>query len=141
VNTGWYPETGGTASDILCLWGMDCILGSYQTDVFTLSLSYDASKTGACLIATPDGNGNWINAVDQNLGGAKTLVPGPWKAGYALGSYGIDAATKTVWAVLNYNSYFAAVAGVWPSPAMLTISAGRRPRRGRRLPSAIPAVF
>jgi len=30
----------------------------------------------------------------------------------ALGTYGIDAATKTVWAVVNFNGYFAAVLGV-----------------------------
>ncbi len=112
VNTGWYAETSGTASDILALWGMGYVLGSDQTDVFTLSLSYDSSKGSSFVIATPDGNGNWINAADQNLGGVKTFVSGPWKAGYALGTYGIDTAGKTVWAVLNYNGYFAAVAGV-----------------------------
>jgi hypothetical protein len=112
VNTGWYPEAGATASDILALWGMGSTMGSSQTDIFALSLSYDANKSGAFVLATPDGNGKWINAVDQNLGGAKTFVAGPWKAGCALGTYGIDTDTKTVWAVLNYNNYFAAVAGV-----------------------------
>ncbi len=112
VNTGWWTETSSTASDILALWGMGYTMGSGQTDVHTLSLSYDKSKGGALVLATPDGNGNWINAVDQNLGGAKTLVTGPWKAGYALGTYGIDTASGTVWAVINYNGYFAAVAGV-----------------------------
>ncbi len=109
VNTGWLAAVRNTASDILTLWGMNSILGSDQTDVYTLSLSY---SSGSPVLATPDGNGNWINAVDQNLGGAKKLVTGPWKAGYALGTYGIDTATKTVWAVLNYNGYFAAVAGI-----------------------------
>ena len=112
INTGWTAETANTGSDILALWGMGYVLGSDQTDVFTLSLSYDSSKGSSFAIATPDGNGNWINAADQNLGGAKTFVAGPWVAGYALGTYGIDTASKTVWAVLNYNSYFAAVAGV-----------------------------
>jgi len=110
VNTGWYPETSGTASDILVLLGMVYSMGSNQTDVYTLSLTYDTKKAGAPVLATPDGNGNWIKAVDQNLGGASSFVTGPWKAGYALGTYGIDAASGTVWAVLNYNGYFAAVA-------------------------------
>jgi hypothetical protein len=109
VNTGWYNDTSRTASDILALWGMGYVLGSNQTDVYTLSLSY---KGGAPVLATPDGNGNWVNAVDQNLGGAKKHVRGPWQAGYELGTYGIDTATNTVWAVINYNGYFAAVAGV-----------------------------
>ena len=113
VNTGWLAETTGTASDILALWGMGHTLGSNQTDVFTLSLSYDQAKASGALfvLATPDSNGNWIDAVDQNLGGAKKLVNGPWKAGYGLGTYGIDTVAKTVWAVLNYNGYFAAVVG------------------------------
>ena len=112
VNTGWYAENGNTGSDILALWGMGYTLGSDQTDIYTLSLSYDKSKGSSFALATPDGNGNWINAVDQNLGGAKTFVAGPWKAGYALGTYGIDTAGNTVWAVLNTNGYFAAVYGV-----------------------------
>jgi hypothetical protein len=109
VNTGWYAKTSNIASDIVALWGMGYTLGSSQTDVYTLSLSYSG---GSPVLATPDGNGNWINAVDQNLGGAKTFVQGPWKASYALGTYGIDTASGTVWAVINYNGYFAAVAGV-----------------------------
>jgi len=112
VNTGWFAETVYTASDILVLWGMGYTLGTAQTDVYTLSLTYDTKKSGAFVLATPDGNGNWINAVDQNLGGIKQLVQGPWKASYPLGTYGIDAASNTVWAVINYNGYFAAVAGV-----------------------------
>ena len=112
VNTGWSAETSSTASDILSLLGMGYVLGSSETDVYTLSLTYDTKKTGALVLATPDGNGNWIKAVDQNLGGAATFVKGPWKAGYPLGTYGIDAVLGTVWAVLNYNGYFAAVAGV-----------------------------
>jgi hypothetical protein len=109
INTGWYPETSGTASDILALWGMGYVMGSSQTDVYTLSLTFDPKKGGAPVLATPDGNGNWIKAVDQNLGGASSFVAGPWKAGYALGTYGMDAASGTVWAVLNFNGYFAAV--------------------------------
>lgn len=109
VNSGWIAAATNTASDILSLTGMGHTLGSDQTDVYVLSLSY---KSGSSILATPDGNGNWINAVDQNLGGIKKLVQGPWKSGYALGTYGIDTTTGTVWAVINYNGYFAAVAGV-----------------------------
>jgi hypothetical protein len=111
VNTGWYPEAATTASDILVLWGMGYTLGSQQTDEFTLSMSYDKTKGSSFVLATPDGNGNWIRAVDQNLGGAAKLVTGPWKSGYALGTYGIDTTAGTVWAVLNYNGSFAAVIG------------------------------
>jgi len=111
VTTGWYAESTQTASDVLVLWGMGHTLGSSQTDVYTLSMSYDATKGSSFVLATPDANGNWAKAVDQNLGGATKAVTGPWKSSYALGTYGMDPATKTVWAVLNFNGCFAAIAG------------------------------
>jgi len=40
------------------------------------------------------------------------FVPGPWNASYKLGTYGIDAATNTAWAVVNYNGVFAVVANI-----------------------------
>lgn len=111
VNTGWLAASG-TASEIFLLTGMAYNLGSPLTDVYTLSLSYDKTKGGSIVLATPDGSGNWVNAADQIFGGVKKFVQGPWKTGYALGTYGIDTTAGTVWAVLNYNGYFAAVAGV-----------------------------
>ena len=111
VNTGWLAANATTASDILMLWGMGTVLGSAQTDTFVLSLGYDKTKGSSFLLATPDGNGQWINAVVQNTGGASRQVSGPWKPAYGLGTYGIDTATQTVWAVLNFNGAFAAIAG------------------------------
>jgi len=120
VDTGWTPKTvatpkgyGETASDILTLWGM-ADLGSEQTDEYTLSMSYDPAKScpehlgkGLFGLATKDTGGNWINAVDKNVGGTNKFVMGPWKQGYKLGTYGVDPGTKTAWAVVNYNSDFA----------------------------------
>jgi hypothetical protein len=120
VDTGWTPGTAGThkaecgtASDILSLWGM-ADLGTDQTDVFALSLTYDPRKAplerlgkGLFGLATKDDRGNWINAVDRNFGGTKKFVRGAWKPGYGLGTYGVDPATKTAWAVINHNSDFA----------------------------------
>jgi hypothetical protein len=37
----------------------------------------------------------------------KKYVAGPWKKGYELGTYGLDAKTNTAWAVINYNGAFA----------------------------------
>jgi hypothetical protein len=34
-------------------------------------------------------------------------VLGPWNASYTLGTYGLDPATHTAWAILNYNGDFA----------------------------------
>ncbi len=123
VDTGWTPKTVGTpktdqdtASDILSLWGMTEV-GKTDTDVFTLSMNYDAEKSrpehlgeGLFGLATKDSNGNWINAVDKNIGGSKKFVMGAWDPSYELGTYGIDPGTHTAWAVINYNSDFA-VAG------------------------------
>jgi hypothetical protein len=123
VNTGWTPRDQGTrnrdddpASDILTLWGM-ADLGSDQTDVYALSMSYDRHRLipyqfgrGLFGLSTEDQEGNWINAVDKNFGGSKRFVLGPWKPSYGLGTYGIDLRTHTVWAVINYNADFA-VAG------------------------------
>jgi hypothetical protein len=43
----------------------------------------------------------------MNYGGAPKFVKGPWKAGYTLGTYGIDPVTQTAWAVIHYNGEFA----------------------------------
>jgi hypothetical protein len=120
VDTGWTPKTVGTpmtdqntASDILSLWGM-ADLGRSDTDVFTLSMNYDAEKSrpehlgeGLFGLATKDADGNWINAVHNNIGGVKKFVMGAWDPSYELGTYGIDPGTHTAWAVINYNSDFA----------------------------------
>jgi hypothetical protein len=118
INTGWFGANR-TASDILVLSGMGHTLGSAQTDVFALSLSFDRTKTtdaqiqsGSVALATPDAAGNWTNAVNSNSGGAKNFVLGPWKPGYELGTHGVDTTNNTVWAVINTNGYFAAVVGV-----------------------------
>jgi hypothetical protein len=109
VNTGWLPATRATASDVFTLWGMAHTLGSDQTDVYTLSLSYDPSRGSAFVLAARDGNGQWGEAVDQNTGGTRQRVAGPWKPGYGLGTHGMDPASGTVWAVLNHNGCFAAM--------------------------------
>jgi hypothetical protein len=121
VNTGWAPAETGLASDILTLWGM-ADLGTDQADTVVLSLSFDKEAprqglgNGAFGIATRDAAGKWVNAVDLNFGGTKTFVKGPWKAGYALGAYGVDASKKTAWAVINRNGEFAVAAGIEAAP-------------------------
>jgi hypothetical protein len=124
VNTGWtdvaswrgkcygrFRRFGSDpASDILTLSGM-IELGSNQTDNFALSMTFSnlspLYRRGGFGLATKDDNGDWINAVDKNIGGAKKFVVGPWKSSYALGTYGIDPASNAAWAVINYNGDFA----------------------------------
>ena len=122
VDTGWQEKQAPVQSkhdtylesNTLYLTGMGD-LGKEQTDVYTLLMSYHPDKVnphhfkeGFFALATKDADGNWVNAVEKNSGGTKTFVAGPWKKGYALGTYGIDQRTKTVWAVINHNGNFAA---------------------------------
>jgi hypothetical protein len=63
------------------------------------------------VICALDSNGSWNNAVNQNSGGTKSYVYGPWKSSYGLGTYGVDPTTNTIWAVLNYDGMFAIAPG------------------------------
>jgi hypothetical protein len=87
-------------------------LGTEATDIYVLSMSVDFKRmrrltSGTVGIATCV-DGEWVNAVDENFGGVKDFVVGPYVAGrYSLGTYGIDPVSMTAWAVLNYNADFA----------------------------------
>ncbi len=141
VDTGWAPKDSGVLdSDIFTLLGMAGSLGTnftdtnnpnYNylyvvpnatlTDTYVLSMTYIPGHSehignGGFGIATRDEAGKWINAVDMNVGGTKTFVKGPWNPGYGLGTYGVDASTKTAWAVINYNGDFAVANGIEPVP-------------------------
>jgi hypothetical protein len=118
VNTGWVgnPAPDKLKSDILSLWGMS-ELGAYgQADTYVLSMSFDFREmvhlgNGGIGIATYV-DGQWVNAVNKNFGGAKKFIVGPYKAGYGLGTYGVDPSSKTAWAVLNYDADFAVAGGI-----------------------------
>jgi hypothetical protein len=112
INTGWTANTDNSLiSSIFTLWGM-ANPDTNQTDTYTLSLTFSYGRSirygdGKTGIATLDSKGKWVNAVDMNYGGVKKFVQGPWKTGYGLGTYGIDPAAKTAWAVINYSADFA----------------------------------
>jgi len=119
VATGWSAKTGAIASDILTLWGMASGLGSAMADTYALSLSFDPSglttsqlQSGSFALATVGANGTWVNAVNQNFGGTKKFIFGPYDPSYPLGTYGVDVTRNTVWAVINYNSSFAAASAI-----------------------------
>ena len=120
VNTGWSPpKADNLASNVLTLWGM-ADLGSNQTDVYTLSMTYDHKigpfGNGDFGLATKDKDGKWINAVDMNILGAKKFVLGPWDLSYGIGTYGVDPTTNTAWAVIHYNGDFAVARDIEPVP-------------------------
>jgi hypothetical protein len=87
--------------------------GSTQTDTYVVSLAYDVNlcsdyvaTTGKVGVAIK-GSTNWVNAINGNTGGTPKFVLGPYSASYGLGTYGMDIATHTAWAVVNFNGDFA----------------------------------
>jgi hypothetical protein len=124
VDTGWTADTNRDelSSNLLTLWGM-APLGTTTTDTYALSMSFDAGKGGhdgfanLGVLAAKDAKGKWVKAVDLNVGGGvQRFVVGPWQPQDTLGTYGVDPATNTAWAVVNYNGSFAVDRGtdlVW----------------------------
>lgn len=129
VDTGWSPAADLHASDRFTLWGMADSLATNFTDVsnpnynylyqvpdttrtdrYALSLSYDAArfKNGVYALSTIDQNGDARNAVAANSSAsAPMFVNGPYSPNYPLGTYGVDPASKTAWAVIDHASDFA----------------------------------
>jgi hypothetical protein len=110
VTTGWMSASSGSKSDIVTLWGINPFESASSPDTFVLSMGIGASSRG-CVLCALDSNGNWNNAVNQNSGGSKNYVNGPWSSSYGLGTYGVDPTTNTAWAVLNYDGMFAIAPG------------------------------
>jgi hypothetical protein len=106
INIGWAAQNGALASDVLTLWGMQNALGSEQGDTYVLALDYPATLRGALALMTKTDSG-WAKAVSRNFGGSGKFVVGPWRAEYTLGTYGVDPATQTAWAVVNRGGEFA----------------------------------
>jgi hypothetical protein len=110
ITTGWTAKTelgAGFTSDALTLWGMQDSVGGFSCEPYPLSLSYDPTTKGPHALMMKSGDGSWNHAVDGNTDGTPKFVVGPWKDGYAPGTYGIDPTAKTVWAVINHASEFA----------------------------------
>jgi hypothetical protein len=113
VNIGWSAATCATYGSIMSLWGTTDV-GSSSGDTIALSMSFDASLvsdatlvSGGFGLATQDSAGTWTNAVAQNVGGTPAFVLGAWNASYGLGTFGVDPATHTAWAVVNHQGRFA----------------------------------
>lgn len=110
VLTGWTGrgEIGSDLkSDVLSLWGMANKIGSEESDIYTLSLSYGSDLTGSLSLVNKNVGGEWTCATDNNFSGSPKFVVGPYKPTFALGTYGIDPVAHTVWAVINHGGEFA----------------------------------
>jgi hypothetical protein len=113
LNTGWAPASAGNSSDTLTLWGL-ADLGADHADTVVVSMTYHAAgltdaqiTSGLFCLGIPGPTGGWVNAVDANVGGTTRYVNGPWVPDYGLGTYGIDRATDSAWAVVNHGGQFA----------------------------------
>ena len=132
------PGQGFFASDVLSLVGT-------AGDALVLSLTYDPAALGSLAaeslfvgwLDTRSGSPTsqtWINAVlgnSANVVSRTTAYAGSWTdyqtafsitaPASALGAWGVDAGSRTVWAVVDHNSQFAAVPEptVWIAAAAL----------------------
>ncbi len=109
-------------SDVFNLAGTD-------ESVIVLQLSYDESSLGSIDESTLRlgwlSGDTWVLAIDGNgPGSTPTFVLGAWNSSYALGTYGVDTDSNTVWAVINHNSEFSVVAVPEPGTCALLAVAG-----------------
>ena len=122
VDTGWTSngKADELSSNIVTLWGM-APMGTPTTATYALSMSFDPGRgdhdglANLGVLATKDTKGRWVKAVDLNAGnpgGVTRFVVGPWQPQDTLGTYGVDPATNTAWAVVNYNGSFAVDRGL-----------------------------
>lgn len=110
VTTGWTPQSeigSHFRSDAFTLRGMEDSVGTDVAEDFVLSMSYEPSTSGPLSLKTKTDDGSWVKAIDKNAGGTSKFIVGPWRSGFTLGTYGIDPASKTVWAVINHAGEFA----------------------------------
>jgi hypothetical protein len=146
------PE-GDFYSDVLSL-------GGTAGDAIVLSLTYSAESLGdllpgdlflAWLDTRPESgtSGEWVNSVAGNsvdLVTRETAYLGSWEAylaefapaspAAALGAWGVDAASTSVWAVVDHNSQFAVVAVPEPATWLLLAAAAGAAWWRRRVPRA-----
>ncbi len=146
VNTGWAVPAASdddAASNIFTLWNMAHNLSLWnpaltgllpdadrtdESDVYVLAMTYFEDRAwslgnGRFGIAARTDDGEWVNAVDLIYGDApKRFVRGPWGPDYGLGTYGVDPATNTAWAVIDYQGEFMV-------RRRIDINAGQRRRR------------
>jgi hypothetical protein len=113
VTTSWSQGGGVLTSDVLGLSGMSTLSGA-QTDPYVLSMNFKPVllyraliRMGRFGLLAKNAERKWVPAVQLNTPADMNFVLGPWNASYGLGTYGVDLASGTAWAVLNYNGEFA----------------------------------
>jgi hypothetical protein len=144
VSMAWRTRTADetAASYRLAADVVDLTTGTGTLNPFVLQMSYDPSllpltggmteemlaAQGGLFLAWLNGEDQWVNAVNGNLGTNTGLADylGSWlQAGRPmdLGSWGVDTSANSVWAVVDHNSQFSAMSAV-PEPANALTLAG-----------------
>jgi len=102
-------------------------------DPFVLPMEYSGTASGQLMLGWKNLSNQWVNAVEGNSVGSPTFFSGGWDqylvanpsatATSALGTWGHDSATNTVWAALDHNSEFAVMPVPEPAGAMVAVIA------------------
>lgn len=125
------PTTGGRFfSDVVTVTGL-------TGERFVMSLTYDDVLAGdlqdQMILGWLDNNGAFVNAVDGNIGTNDVNLDIPFQGSWAdyqftndveletaLGAFGVDIETNTVWAVIDHNSDFSVI----PEPSTYAVFIG-----------------
>jgi len=121
LSTAWSAGPASSRSDALDL--TTGVVGGLA-DPFVLQMNYTpAVGLGRMMLGWKDLSQQWVNAVDGNSAGTTSFFAGGWDAYLtanpaatafsALGTWGHDTTTNTVWAAIDHNSEFAVI----PAPA------------------------
>jgi predicted alpha-1,2-mannosidase len=130
ITTGWWTreewhdeDERNVVSDIVSIHGMRNDSEYNRSDIYTLSLSYDASLLSDAQISelrlvafldedtTDEDVGDWLDAATATLANeinSEPLLRAP-STDDALGAWGIDVENQIVWARLDYQGDFAIV--------------------------------
>ena len=143
VSMAWRTQTqtertgADLISDVVDLSGIAVSGTSGQTAPFVLQLDYrlvllpDGPGTESMMAAAQEiylewldpKTGVWTNAIDRDTGTtSSSFCIGAWPSGdTTLGDWGVNSASQTVWAVVDYNSEFAAGIATAPQPSTLIL--------------------
>jgi hypothetical protein len=103
ITTAWKDQPDGLISSVLMLAGLN-ETGSERTEPYVLSMT--ATGIGpTARIVTQTSTGEWVNAASLTAGDPGS-TSGPASTAHDVGTYGVDSATNTVWAVLDYDGTF-----------------------------------
>jgi hypothetical protein len=103
ITTAWKDKPNGLISSVLMLDGMN-ELGVERTEPYVLSMTAPGIGPTARLMAQTK-TGEWVNAAALTAGEPGS-TSGPASTAHSVGTYGMDSAANTVWAVLDYDGTF-----------------------------------